>query len=247
MKIKSFFSKLMSGKSFLAVTAVSFCFIIIVTLAVYRTSVSRLNDILFSAPDSSTEQVRQNEDSITDPRFTFPDITEDTPEPQEQETSVGWTRPEERESTQTTTQKETQPVISNDSFVLPVTDTVQRSYSPTTPVYDETMCDWRVHKGIDFACEEKAEVRSVGNGRVTKVIADNSFGYIVEIDHGDFTARYCGLTQGTTVRIDDTVSIGDTVGVIGSVPCENRQGCHLHFEVIKDGKAVEPMGALGIG
>ncbi len=244
MNNKSFFSKLTSGKGFLAVTAVSFCFIIVVTLAVYRTSVRRLHEILSPPTDSNTEQVRHNEEDITDPRYTFPDITEEALSEKEQETSAGWTRPEERESTAVTTQEETKPVISNDSYILPVTDKIQRSFSPTVPVYDETMGDWRVHRGTDFECEKKAEIRSVGNGRVTKVVSDSSFGYIVEIDHGDFTARYCGLEQGTTLRIDDTVEKGDTVGVLGSIPCESRQGSHFHFEAVKDGRHIDPMSVL---
>ena len=244
MKNKNLFSKLTSGKSYFVFTAVSFCFIVVAALAVYRTSINRLSDILTPSADSPTEQVRHNEDNITDPRYIFTDVTESYTSEKEQETSVGWTRPEERESTESTTQEETKPVILNESYIFPVTGSIQRGFSPTVPVYDETMEDWRVHRGIDFECAEKTEIRSIGNGIVTKVVADNSFGYTVEIDHGDFTARYCGLEQGTTVKIDDTVEKGDTVGIIGSVPCENRQSCHLHFEAVKDGKVIDPMSML---
>ena len=247
MKNKNLFSKLTSGKSFFVFTAVSFCFIVVVTLAVYRTSVNRLRDILTPSTDNLTEQVRHNEDNITDPRYIFTDASDSDTSEEEQETSVGWTKPEERESTENTTAEITKPVISNESYIFPVSGDIERGFSPTVPIYDETMEDWRVHRGIDFECEEKTEIKSVGNGRVTKVVADNSFGYTIEIDHGDFTARYCGLEQGTTVKIDDTVEKGDTVGIIGSVPCESRQSCHLHFEAVKNGKLIDPVSFLKAG
>lgn len=243
MKNKSFFTKSVSGKNILVFTTVSFCLILVVTLAVYRASISRLRDILTPGQTEVTEQVRHNEDSITDPRYLLSYEDEDTTGT-EQETSVGWTMPEERETTRAVTQEETEPAISNDSYIFPVDGELLQSFSPDVPLYNETMGDWRVHTGTDFGCEEKAEILSAGNGRVVKVVADKGYGYTVEIDHGDFIVRYCGLEQGTTLRIDDTVSKGDRVGVIGSVPCESRQGCHLHLEVIKNGKHIDPMIAL---
>ena len=72
------------------------------------------------------------------------------------------------------------------------------------------------------------------------------WGYIVEIDHGDFTARYVGLDQGTAVGIGDNVQIGQKIGTLAEIPVEKEDGTHLHFEVIKDGKATDPFEALGI-
>ena len=65
-----------------------------------------------------------------------------------------------------------------------------------------------------------------------------------EIDFGDFTGRYCGMEQGTTVKFDAVIKKGDTVGKTGDLPCESGQEPHFHFEVLKDGKNVDPIDAI---
>lgn len=251
MKKKNIIHKLSSGKGFYITAAVSFCLVVLSILLVYRTSTGMLKDILTTSPDEITEEVQRNDTDQSDPRYTTktdPATEPSTTAPtttEEQETSMAWVN-NSGETTEPTTKEITQAAISNDSYVLPLTSEVQKEYSPDSPVYDETMGDWRVHKGIDFTAEQGAEVRSVGNGRVTKVISNPAWGYIIEIDHGDFTARYCGLEQGTTVKIDETVEKGDTVGKLGSIPCEAQQQSHLHFETVKNGNTVDPMNVMGL-
>jgi murein DD-endopeptidase MepM/ murein hydrolase activator NlpD len=107
------------------------------------------------------------------------------------------------------------------------------------------MEDWRIHKGVDFLGQAGQEVASIGNGKVTKVIFDPTWGYCIEIDYGKFTARYCGLEQGTAVGIDAVVSKGDIVGKIGAIPCESKQESHLHFEIVRDGVWIDPTSIMG--
>lgn len=249
MKIKNLIRRISSGRGFYITAAVSFALVVLSIVLVYRTSTGMIRDILTTSPDNITEEVRRNDTQQTDPRYTE-EITEpSTTAPtttEEQETSMAWAGSDRRETTEPTTEEETEPVIVNDSYVLPLTGDIQRDYSPTSPVYDETMGDWRVHKGIDFPAEMGSEVKSIGNGKVTKVMSDPSWGYIVEIDHGDFTARYCGLQQGSAVKPNEVISKGDTVGMLDVIPCEGEQEPHLHFEAVKDGKNVDPMAAMGI-
>ncbi len=250
MKKKNILEKMSSGKGFYITAGVSFCLVIVAVVLVYRTSTGMLKDILTTTDNTLTQEVRHNETDETDPRYTTEDVTAvpatSEPTTEEQETSIATPTTEREESTIPSTVPTTQAVISNDAYAFPLTGEIQKEYSPDSPVYDETMGDWRVHKGIDFPAETDSEVRSVGNGKVTKVISDTSFGYIVEIDHGDFTARYCGLQQGTTLKANDTVTKGDTVGKLGTVPCEANQESHLHFETVKDDKNIDPMQAMGI-
>lgn len=250
MKKKNIVEKLSYGKGFYLTAAVSFCLVIVAVVLVYRTSTGMLKDILTTTNSSLTQDVRRNETDETDPRYTTDDVTTapttSVPATEEQETSIAATTTEREESTIPSTVPTTEAVISNDSYALPLTGEIQKEYSPDSPVYDETMGDWRVHKGIDFPAEADSEVKSIGNGKVTKVISDTNFGYIVEIDHGDFTARYCGLQQGTTVKANDRVEKGDTVGKLGTIPCEAEQESHLHFETVKNGKSIDPMQAMGI-
>lgn len=233
-----------SGKGFYITAAVSFCLVIFAIALVYRTSTNMIKDIFTTNPPSLAPVTTLPPEDITAKEEKEPSkiTTTKVTTTEEQETSLAWSG---RDNTKEhTTAEITKAVISNSSYILPLTSEVQKSYSPTVPVYDETMGDWRVHRGIDFAAEEGNEVKSVGKGRVTKVVSDPSFGYIIEVDHGDFTARYCGLEQGTTVTVDAEIEKGDTVGKIGVIPCESLQESHLHFEVIQKGKNINPLSAM---
>jgi murein DD-endopeptidase MepM/ murein hydrolase activator NlpD len=112
-------------------------------------------------------------------------------------------------------------------------------------VKNATTGDWRIHKGIDFIAKRGDEVRSIGNGKVVRVVSDPAWGYCIDVDYGEFTARYCGMEQGTTVIIDDVVSKGDTIGKVGFIPCESKQESHLHFEIVRGGANVDPKEILG--
>lgn len=246
MKKNSFLQKIAAGKGFYIAVTLSVCVIVFAVSLIYRTSTNMLKDIL-TVPDDITQQARQNETDEADPRYEF-DITLSTEEKSTAETTVSVETSPRHNSTDAeriTTEKATEAAIVNNSYVLPLGSEIVRDYSPDVPTYDETMGDWRTHKGIDFYAEEGAEVKSIGNGRVTRVLSDKSYGFTIEIDHGSFTARYCGLSQENALRLNDTVKKGDTVGTLMTVPCEAAEESHLHFEVLKDGIAVDPLEAMG--
>jgi murein DD-endopeptidase MepM/ murein hydrolase activator NlpD len=68
---------------------------------------------------------------------------------------------------------------------------------------------------------------------------------MVEIDHGDgFTTRYAHLSK-VLVNVGDTVDVGDIVGKIGS--SGRSTGPHLHYEVRRDGDAIDPVRMLKAG
>ena len=131
---------------------------------------------------------------------------------------------------------------------LPLDNTkVIKDYAPTVPVFSKTMGDWRVHDGVDFAAAEGDPVKAVAAGVVTKVSSDSGWGYVIEVDHGDFTARYCALEQGTTVAIGTSVKQGDVLGTVAVAPNENADGCHLHFACRRAGMPTDPMEILATG
>lgn len=247
MKKNSFLQKIASGKGFYVTIALSVCVILFAVSLVYRTSTNMLKDIL-TVPDDITQQARQNETDEADPRYEL-DITLSTTESTTEETTVKVETSPRWNSTDAekiTTEKATEVAIANESYILPLGSEIIRDFSPDIPIYDSTMGDWRTHCGIDFYAEEGAAVKSIGNGKVTRVLSDKSYGFIIEIDHGDFTARYCGLSQENALHLNDIVEKGDTVGAVLSIPCEAAEESHLHFEVIKNGACVDPLEAMGI-
>lgn len=68
---------------------------------------------------------------------------------------------------------------------------------------------------------------------------------MVEIDHGDgLTTRYAHLSR-PLVKVGDRVEANDPIGLSGTTG--RSTGPHLHYEVRRDGKAVDPMRFLTAG
>lgn len=155
--------------------------------------------------------------------------------------------PDERytEETEATTESEPE-IVRAASFSLPLGTTVIKDYSAGELVASKTMGDWRVHNGVDFSGTTGDPVHAVNNGIVTKAYDDVLWGTVVEINHGDgMVARYCGLGKGSTLSEGDKVKINDKIGNLGEIPIEEADGVHLHFEIIQNGNAVDPIAAMG--
>ncbi len=246
-KKKNIIEKIASGKGFYITAAFSFILIVAAIAFVYNSSMNMLRDL--DIP-TTLEQVEKNQTNVSDPRKYDEEVTDTVRESAEEKTTAKETQQSTTVTTQIMTQatdeSETEPVevFSNESYIYPLTGEIDRGFS-VSPVYDVTMEDWRIHKGTDFACEQGTEAKSIGNGKVVRVIADPSWGYCIEVDYGDFIGRYCGMEQGTTVIIDDVVSKGDIIGKVGNIPCESKQESHLHFEIVRGGAWVDPVKNMG--
>ncbi len=166
-------------------------------------------------------------------------------------TNVPDTRTEETEKEETTTEKEAistteigkYAVPYEDYFVLPLGTDILKDYSPDTPSYNATMGDWRTHNGVDFKGVEGDQVKAVAYGKVSLIYEDTLYGTVIEIDHGNgVTAKYCGFNGDTVeVKQGSTVEAGDLLGYLGVVPSEKTDLSHLHFEIIYNGKNVDPL------
>ncbi len=94
------------------------------------------------------------------------------------------------------------------------------------------------HKGIDFAGKEGSDIVSVASGVVTWSGKRSGYGYLVEINHGKgYITRY-GHCKKMLVKAGDIVRKGQVIALMGSTG--RSTGPHVHFEVIKDGKQVDP-------
>ncbi len=95
------------------------------------------------------------------------------------------------------------------------------------------------HRGIDFAGPAGSQVVSVASGVVTYTKDRFGYGKTVEINHGNgYVTRYAH-NQKVLVSIGETVQKGQPIALIGSTG--RSTGPHLHFEVLKQGRAVDPM------
>lgn len=251
MKSFNFKEKFSKGKNVYTMAAVSLCLAAVAIGVVYSQTVDRLESVL---PDvSTTKQVHQNQTGVSDPRDEEPttvtgknEITTKKPTTEKATTAEATSEEDDTAEPEYTEEGSTAvSVVAAQTFIRPHDGEIIRAYSPDVPLYSETMNDWRTHPGIDIAVNEGDEAVSIGKGTVSKVLVDSSYGYTVEVDYGSFTARYCGLKQGDSVGIGQSLEKGDSIGVIDTVPCEANAGPHLHFEIIKDGTDIDPLKTLG--
>jgi len=99
------------------------------------------------------------------------------------------------------------------------------------------------HKGVDFAGDSGADVLAVAQGVVTWAGQREGYGVLVEVNHGNgYITRY-GHNSRALVTAGDTVQRGQAVAVVGSTG--RSTGPHVHFEVLKDGRQIDPMAFIG--
>lgn len=99
------------------------------------------------------------------------------------------------------------------------------------------------HEGIDIAVARGDMVRASSGGTVVFAAEDSGrFGHLVVIDHGNgWRSRYGHLVR-VTVKLGDVVKSGERVGIAGQGGTATRP--ELHFEIMLDGKPVDPADKL---
>jgi len=94
------------------------------------------------------------------------------------------------------------------------------------------------HPGVDFSGRRGTDVMAVAGGVVIYADRRADYGWTVEINHGDgYVTRYAHH-QELKVTTGEIVKRGQVIGTIGS--SGRATGPHLHFEVLKNGRHVDP-------
>jgi murein DD-endopeptidase MepM/ murein hydrolase activator NlpD len=98
----------------------------------------------------------------------------------------------------------------------------------------------KMHTGVDFTAPKGTSVYATGDGVVKSVTTEFSgYGKFIEIDHGyGFVTRYAHLND-FNVRVGQKVKRGDKIGAVGNTGSSTAP--HLHYEVLKDGKYINPV------
>ena len=100
----------------------------------------------------------------------------------------------------------------------------------------------RTHKGIDWGISTGSTVVASSGGRVVSAGWNGGYGYSVLIQHPDGRqTRYAHLSK-ITVSSGEYVNQGERIGLSGNTG--NSTGPHLHFEIIINGTAVNPLNYL---
>lgn len=100
--------------------------------------------------------------------------------------------------------------------------------------------DWKYHHGVDLAAAKGTPVGSLAEGRVVFSGVQGGYGNTVVVEDQDGTrVRYAHLSE-LNVKQGDRIGKGETLGKVGSTG--KSTGPHLHVEVEKGGRMLDPLG-----
>ena len=121
--------------------------------------------------------------------------------------------------------------------ILPVDGWISRGFNTLSDVSNA-----KKHLGTDIAAAINSPIHASGPGIVIFAGWKNDFGFMIEIDHGyGFVSRYGHCSQ-LLVKRGDLVERSQTIALVGS--SGRSSAPHLHFEILKDGKRLDPLTML---
>ena len=132
-------------------------------------------------------------------------------------------------------------IVTPDGFVMPVQSaSIGNEYGF---YYNSAVNAYYGHKGLDFSATAGTEVYSVEAGVVEKITRDELLtGTEIIIDHGDgVKSVYRFVDAVESLQVGDRVNKGEQIATVAEAcGTEYKEGAHLHFEIVEDGKLVDP-------
>ena len=211
--------------------ALAICILSVICIGVYS-AIINVFDSPEILPQDNPGQQEYKEETVKNPSTNRVPITTKTPE-----VSVITPDPKEEESVGATP---TPP-----GYTMPISGEILKDFSDDVLVYSETMNDYRVHNGIDLAAAQGTPVKAFTEGVVLEIYEDPLMGNTVVIDHGN---NLKSVYQHLSPQLPDDIEVGARVAegqVVGGVGESCLVECtlpsHLHFEVLVNEKACNPM------
>jgi murein DD-endopeptidase MepM/ murein hydrolase activator NlpD len=102
------------------------------------------------------------------------------------------------------------------------------------PIYHVAM----PHEGIDISAPMNTPIIAAAGGIVVAVTNENGYGNLITIDHGNGVVTKYGHCSRILARVGQKVQRGDVIGKVGNTGIST--GPHLHYEVILNGRPVNP-------
>lgn len=190
--------------------------------------------------DVTLIEIDEKESEETKSEETDKELTQDTED-------KGAETPEEQKTKVTSAQSNS----ASEELVVttmgqPTVGNLSMDYADSTLVYSKTLDQWTTHYGIDIKANEGAAVKVVLDGVIKSIERDTDYGILITVDHGNgLETKYGCLSTDAMVTVGQEVKKGDAISGIGKgAGIELADGPHLHFEVIKDGKNVNPKNYL---
>lgn len=162
--------------------------------------------------------------------------------------SVVFTLPENSPVIDSGTDVDPPPIVdvnNEPTVTMPLTGaTVGMEYADDKLVKWDTLNVWKWHPAVDFVGD--GDVVAVLDGTVTNIEKTALDGNVVTVTHDDgYVSIYKSLAAEIPVKVGDKVKSGDRLGkASNSMMSELNTGAHLHFELKKNGKYVNPATLL---
>lgn len=128
----------------------------------------------------------------------------------------------------------------NYSFILPVTGTVTSRYGAR----EETEVVSANHAGIDIGANTGTPIYAAMDGTVTVSSEEGEYGKHIDIENGEILTRYAHCSK-LLVKEGQKVKQGDKIAEVGSTG--NSTGPHLHFEIRRENRTVNPEKIIDFG
>ena len=129
-------------------------------------------------------------------------------------------------------------------WARPSKGNVSSGFGPRHSTCGPNYCSSSYHYGLDLAAACNSPIVAATAGKVVYAGYNGGYGNYVKIDHGDGLATgYAHIVGGGfLVHKGDKVDAGQQIAKVGNTG--NSFGCHLHFEVYKNGKPFNPVPFL---
>lgn len=95
-----------------------------------------------------------------------------------------------------------------------------------------------MHKGVDFAGSENADIIATASGVVSWAGDRYGYGQLIEINHGDGLKTRYGHNKKIEVSVGDVVNKGQVIAKMGSTG--RSTGPHVHYEILRNNRQIDP-------
>ncbi len=132
-------------------------------------------------------------------------------------------------------------VVVPEGMTLPIeSTTVSNDYGF---YHNQTLNTYYEHKGVDFTANAGSEVKAVQSGTIESIYKEDLLlGTEIVVNHGDgLKTVYRFVTEKEGLKVGDKVERGEVIATVAEpTGNEYKDGAHLHFEVLENGKQVDP-------
>lgn len=117
-------------------------------------------------------------------------------------------------------------------FIKPAEGFISRKFNPSIG-----------HFGIDYACKVNTPVYAAASGYVLFADYTTSYGYTIIVSHPHNFITVYKHCSSLLKKVRETVKQGELIALTGNVGTTS-EGPHLHFEIWKDGQAIDPLNLI---